>query len=361
MKKTVFLIATNLICLQLLFAQMMPDDFCSGPANSTLPQLLSTASSTNGVVHTPKGNLHILIVFIENQNDKPPSSYDGDLQNNPPGYWAPNDIPNWAKGTSNELLDATPATIGTTKNLSLFYKEMSDGEFILTGDIFPELIPVSGLNSLGGVANYAQVNAQAVAYINANYPNYNWSKYDNRTNSPNYNYDNSTSSPDNKLDYVVFMQRRVGFNGFAGIGSHTITTTFSGTLETFTINDGHTAERCFNSASHHWIFFKHEFAHNLYNAPHYLGANKCADGQYFYRPTGWGLMATWHQQFDVANAWEKWWLGWLTPQEVSSNGNYVLKDFITEHDAIRLPIPNAPGEYLWIENHYCSKQLTTDF
>ena len=342
-------LATFLALLMTIFcsAQVnflpMPDDFCSNSLSSQSFSITSTTSSTNGWVHTPKGNLHILIIFISDSNNVPDPSYDGDPLNDSIGYWNPDSIPNWTMGTSNQLLDETTATIGANKNLSLFYREMSHGQFILTGDIFPDIIPTAnGLQS------------QAIAYINSNYPSFNWSKYDNRTNHPNYNLDNSASAPDSIIDYVVFIKRRNGFNGNAGVGgsgSHTVTTNHSGSPVIFTISDGHTAETCFNSASHHHIFFKHEFAHNLYKSSHYLCANSSSDGKYYYQYVGWGLMAAWHEQFNVANAWESWWLGWINAQEITTSGIYQIKDYLTHGDAVRIPIPNTNGEYLWIENH----------
>ena len=331
---------TTIFCSAQINYLPMPDNFCSNSISSQSFSMTSTTSSTNGWVHTPKGNLHILIIFIKDLNNQPTNDFDGDPINDPNGYWNPTLIPNWTMGASNQLLDETAATIGTNKNLSLFYREMSHGQFILTGDIFPELIPTAT-----GTAS------QAIAYINSNYPGFNWSKYDKRTNHPNYSLDNSVSAPDGKIDYVVFIKRRTpSFWGHSTVGgSHTVTTNFSGSPVNFTIIHGHTAEECFNSSVHHHIFFKHEFAHNLYNSSHYLGANSGSDGKYYYQYSGWGLMAAWHEQFDVANAWESWWLGWITAQEITTNGTYQIKDYITEGDAVRIPIPNTNGEYLWID------------
>jgi len=346
MKNTIaflILFSTN-ICL----AQMsmpIPADFCtiSGAAPTYTPS--SVTSSTNGWVHTPKGNLHILIIFVADGSAVPPSTYgigsDPAYSSSNIYHWSPSLIPNWAMGSANYLLDETSSTIGTHKNLSLFYREMSHGQFVLTGEIFPELIPTANGNA-----------TEAVAYINSNYPNFDWSRFDNRTNHPNYNSDNSVSSPDGIIDYVVFLKRRNGFSGFSDVeGSHTLTTNYSGIPVDYLIRDGHRAEFCYNSASHHQIFFKHEFSHNLYLSSHYLGSNSKSDGKYYYQNAGWGLMAGWHQQFDVANAWESWWLGWITAQEVTATGTHQIQDYVTTGDAIRIPIPNTNGEYLWIENH----------
>lgn len=325
----------NFICLAQTTFLPMPNGFCTNVPSSPSFVVNGSTTSTNGYVHTPKGNLHVLIVFIEPLNYTLPPNYLGNPAD-PINGWPVGGIPNWASGESNLLIDKNIIDIGTNKNLSLFYQEMSHGQFLLTGEVFPELIPAAT-----GEAS------EAVAYINTNYPLYDWSRFDNRTNHPNYNSDNSTSPGDGIIDYVVFMKRRGGsFNGYSSTDVSNSTT-----LGGYGLDDGHTAEFCYNSANHHQIFFKHEFAHNLYNSAHYLGANSCSDGEYYYESLGWGLMAAWHQQFDVANAWESWWLGWISPQDVTATGTYQIDDYVTNGDAIRIPVPHTNGEYLWIENH----------
>ena len=93
--------------------------------------LKQTASSVNGAIHTPRGNLHILIIYV-GFND--PNSHPDSYQTNLPGAqgtWLKDDIPNWAKGSSNWLFDNAPwitiAGIGK-KNLSKYYYEMSQGQ-----------------------------------------------------------------------------------------------------------------------------------------------------------------------------------------------------------------------------------------
>lgn len=347
MKKLIlFFIAISLnVCFAQTINFPIPDDFCSSSASSTGFTLTSATSSTNGWVHTPKGELHVLVLFIANTCNIPDPNWGGDPYL--PGeinHWSPSFIPNWTMGTSNRLFDATPATIGTTKNLSLFYREMSHGQFILTGEIFPDMIQTPS----GSLSD-------AIAYINLNYPNFDWSRFDRRTNFPLYNSDNSSPEvPDGILDYVVVIKREDGFNGYSSLdGSYTVTTTAPGPFSTYTLgaSSGHTIAKCYNSPNHHQIFFKHEFGHNLYHSAHYTGSNAGSDGKYYYQSMGWGLMAGWHEQFNTTNAWESWWLGWTSPQTITTSGTYNIQDYVTVGDAIRIPVPNTTGEYLWIENH----------
>jgi len=309
---------------------------------SIQPVSAQPAFSYNGFVHTPKGDLHILVVFVRYHNRS--------LMSNAgwPDETAPDKLPDMAKGEINRLFNTDPKTIGTSDqiaNLSDYYYKMSNETFRITADIFPVQVPVTYLPSTinSNFNRQLQMNEMAIKWITENYPDFDWSKYDNRTNNPNFNYDNSQSRPDSIIDYIVFMHRAQGNQGAGTPGSFPVPNT------PFKINAGHTGVQSYASAPHNWLFFRHEFAHNLYRSPHYLGANS-ADGLRFFTQKGWGLMAAWHAPFFTTNAWEKWWLGWMEPQEITVNGTYNLQDMMTGRDAIRIAIPGTK-DYLWIENH----------
>ncbi len=108
--------------------------------------------------------------------------------------------------------------------------------------------------------------------------------------------------------------------------------------------------------------FLHEFAHNLYYAPHQLGANGTC-GNHFDSSQGWGMMCGITTSFS-ANAWERWYNGWTELKTgagqvnsdivdatslTATNGVYTLRDYVTTGDVMRLKIPNT-GQYLWLEN-----------
>ena len=311
--------------------------------------LVLPAQSFYGGVHTPKGDLHVLLIFIR-YTDK-------HLHNDPawPDETREGVLPEMARGKMNRLFNDDPNTIGNTgqvRNLSSFYYTMSGGQFRLSGDIFPIQVPVTYISPSGRnfFNRQFKMNEMAIKWITDHYPNFDWSKYDRRKNKPQYQYDNSNSRPDGILDYVIFMHRSPGSQGVGSPGSMDIPGT------TFVIRDGHTGIDSYVDAEHNWEYFKHEFAHNLFDAPHYLCANN-TDGLRYYTQKGWGLMAGWHSPFFTTNAWENWWLGWTEPQEVKRNGYYYLRDFVTGQDAIRIAIPGTQ-DYLWIENH--QKQSTWD-
>jgi hypothetical protein len=104
MKKliTSFILLSTFFCSAQINYLSMPDDFCSnsGPSPSFLAS--GTTNSSNGWAHTPKGNLHILIIFISDASNVPPPWYGGDpYQAGNISHWSPTLIPNWAMGSSN--------------------------------------------------------------------------------------------------------------------------------------------------------------------------------------------------------------------------------------------------------------------
>lgn len=299
--------------------------------------------SSNGGCHTPKGRLHILSVFVrfEDKDLMPENTIWKNSSD--PGV-----LPDMATGNPNGLFDSEPETLtqpGHIRNISDFYYHQSGGKFIITGDIFPVQVPIRHIPETAGnfFERQSKMNLAAINWITENYPDFDWSKYDTRKNHPNYLSDNSQSRPDSILDYVLFFYRDPGTTGMSAIGNIPVKGT------PYKINTGHTSIKTFSDAEHNWEYFKHEFAHNLYNCPHYNGANGTV-GDKFYMQRGWGLMSATSNPFFVANAWEKWWLGWIEPQNGNIPGIYTLKDFASAHDAIRIQIPGTQ-DYLWIENH----------
>jgi M6 family metalloprotease-like protein len=298
--------------------------------------------SYHGNVHTPKGDLHMLVIFVRYE--------DRSLMKDTkrwPDRTEEGVLPAIAMGKVNDMFHTDPNTIATEerRNISDYFYHMSGGQFRMTADIFPVQVPIKFVPERGGnfFQRQSQMNRAAIKWITENYPDFDWSRYDQRTNQSKYKIDNQFSRPDSILDYVVFMHRAPGSTGMGASSSIDIPNSV------YKIRNGHTGIKSYESRKHNLEYFKHEFAHNLYSCPHYLGANS-ADGNRYYTQKGWGLMAAWHSPFFVANAWEAWWLGWLEIQEVKRNGTYTLKDYMVGRDAIRIPIPGTQ-QHLWIENH----------
>ena len=103
--------------------------------------------------------------------------------------------------------------------------------------------------------------------------------------------------------------------------------------------------------------FIHELGHTLYNIPHLWGANSTV-GDYFYQPNvGWGATAS-IAMFKMFGAWESWYLGFLKPladikdeKDLEEGNSFILRDYFSSGDALRIEIPFSGGQHLWIENH----------
>lgn len=330
---------------------------------------LAAGNSNNGYAHTPKGNLHVLILFVTfSQDDNLPGN--DELSS----FWPKNDVPDYAAtgGITNDFLDIDGNSPSGRNNLSKYYQTMSgyngSSGFSLSGKIFhvqidksitlpPDLNKEEQLDYLE-----KEYTRRAVDALKTKYSSEDWSVFDQRTNNPHWGSDNSGSAPDGKIDYfnicfrlpqsyIATFSSRAGYaksNLYQYKTSWGLSPLISGG-NTYTFLTGHTLLYGM-MIGHHIPYFLHEFSHNLYNSPHYFGANS-ATGIHYYQSIGWGMMGGPHRCFTTANAWEKWYLGWLNPQvPTSSSTVYVLKDFVTQNDAIRIPIPNTGGA-LWLENH----------
>lgn len=320
----------------------------------------SSGTSTNsshlqsywGGVHTPKDDLHLLVIFV-GYND-----LDSTWVPNP-GWltWPsnPSILPEFARGDTNDLFNTDPSTISypnSKQNLSEFYYTVSGGEFRVTADIYSEQVIVDYDTRDSG---YSVMNKAALTWIANNDTAFDWSKYDNRENWPNFEQDNSTSVSDGVLDYVVFIHRA---NGNSGIATpiHQIGPNFDipGTSYSVQARGGHTSIFSTPIIKDRWKFFQHEFAHNLYSAVHYFGANGVV-AHYYYTQFGWGMMSNTNPQFFVPNAWERWWMDWIdtvtTVTINSADSIFTLSDHMQTGDAIRILIPNSDSQFVWLENH----------
>lgn len=368
MKKTIFLLTLFLVALcQRGFSQSFvcgdySNDSCYGCDD---PFLKSNDTNPNyfpyGGVFTPKGDIRALIVF---------ASFGGIFDTMSLGDWPANsNFPNWAIN-SNAKAFYTDTTEFWANNIygdtnmnsvSNYYYQMSKGGFRLMADYYPQKIVVPDSIQFN---SWAEINAYVLSQIPSAY---NWSKYDNRKNNPKYKYDNSISQPDSVIDYIIFCYRYSSkwttkpiYNAGSSDAQSGIGIAVATQNPSYRVKHGFT----YKSGSLNPIdLFVHELGHTLYNAPHYNGGNGVA-GKYFYMPsTGWGMMTP--KIFTCPLSWERWLLGWSeitasginsdisSPADLAIQDTFILRDYITTGDAIRIKIPNGSGDeqHLWIENH----------
>lgn len=191
--------------------------------------------------------------------------------------------------------------------------------------------------------------------------------------------DNSAYEPDSIIDYIVINYRIFKddtiirpLNGIAALQGIEHDFYKVGKAKVFgdstymhaSYNAGHALYQIEGSSEWHNQYFLHEFAHNLYEAKHQMGANQVC-GFNFYAHRGWGMMTNQSPILRSINSWESYWLGWGNVRTIETSGTYYLHDFVTYGDAIRIRLPytNTYSElenkyqYLYIENHQFTNQF----
>ena len=387
MKKIVsfLLIAIFLLQLKATKAQLFYQDYTED--SPPVVENLESSYAPFGEVFTPKDSLRCLVIFAGFNNPK-----DGhEIQHWPKN---PTSLPNYVNSTTgsmetfiyqNESDFATYANDAENLSLSKFYYEMSGGTFKFFGDVFKD--PNTGLpvriNIDTTFNNWTQANKMVLEKAKELYPNFDFSPYDKRTNSPNFQYDNSISDSDYIPDYVIIIYRyspkwgdpkaipyvpdvvqglrnKDGSQG--GISILTGATGINYNGYTFNSN-GYT--HCAGSASVGTIMnlFKHEVSHELFSCPHVMGANGAMGSKWNLLTTGYGMMSGSTRINATANGWERWLLGWIeltskgentdikSAEDLNSTATYTLRDFVTTGDVVRIKLPFAEEQYLWIENH----------
>ena len=359
----------------------------------------STQNASFGDQFTPRGDMKGLIIF---------ANFAGTYTNNPSHIEVSNwnqDVVNFSNnypesvqsdGTALELFYSNNAQFTqyendqNVKNISKFYYEMSktskNQPFRFTCDVYQRNgIPFSVSVNPTGVSSWAGMNQKVIQTIKTDDPSFDWSPYDNRENDPSSNFDKTdvASHPkDKKPDYVVivykfnkaiadhlYMYGITSKNMWGWSGSQGGYAAIDG-LSSINYN-GYTFSDCgftfCNGESNFVSLFIHEVAHGIYDCPHYGNANNVS-GSYFYPENGWGSMNLGSGAFACALGWERWYLDWIELKSnnqslnadiktatdlLPSNGEFILNDFITKGDVIRIKIPNGIGmnQYLWIENH----------
>ena len=320
----------------------------------------------NGYDNSLHGHLHVLMVFVGDENETSDDDYWVEVWDN--GVkdsvltWAHDKLPeallnNGNLITENIYFNSDTNQIGTIENVSQWYDQMSRGEFKITCDIYPELVRVSSYWNHTGAINW----------ITANDPSFDWSKYDNRKNQPSWQFDNSkynsatdTITPaqgDSIVDYIIFIERTTKGHG----GKVTGGTIKSVGNQGYSVNTGLgvtiTGTGRFNITTNYLSFLDnmiHEMGHSLIASSHIAGS-KSVTAYYQNTYYGWGQTASREVLF-TSSALESWYNGWneITEdiKDTTDNGEYTISDFVTSGESIRIRLPGTnPIQHLWIENH----------
>lgn len=334
--------------------------------------------SRNGRYHSPHGEIRFLVAFVE-------LVYDGTDVEDP----SPNGTSEWPKGELPVWRDSllspfTPNGI-SNRHLTKYYQYASSNNHIVLGDylVAPTNNGVFKVNTTDGYIKYKpEVIIDAInqqmgnTIITANGLN-NISDFDKWT--PSSNGVEKSNTGNGQWDFVVFVVR----NATTPASSTGYTSGTTSYLLGHQCNLYTTV--CTNGEIPTQII-RHEYAHMLLGGNNfhtggggYSSSGNDGNGNYWIpQAGGWGLLGLYGCSLWCWNAWDRQRLGWVDPTstyEISARnqngievngdldatnpddaGIYVLRDFVTTGDAIRIKLPYIDSnkeyqEWLWIENH----------
>ncbi len=282
----------------------------------------------NGKHITAHGNVHALFVFIQFDDDS--------LTKSKTWPYDTLSLPGWCY----DFIDSSKKSTGKL-NLTQYFSEMSNGKFLLTGDIYPKLIRPKHVQ--GRYKNIGEVNYEILTSIDSITD---FSKYDNWTRSKSGEY---IDSSDGIIDMVFLIYRnfenRLFFNnGWTGSAELYLT-------ENIETNDGVTIKRGrmnsgiqMRGAKHGFHYTKyiaaHELGHFLFGAGHIEGVSNLA------LMTGGPV---WNASRGMLSV-EREQLGWINYYEVdtSIDSFYTLHDYMTTGEALCVKLSDT--EQYIVEN-----------
>jgi hypothetical protein len=352
-----------------------------GYSQTSSENRIDLQDSRNGYILPVSGHIHILVVFAEviydtGKDPCPPEGTNG---------WRAGRLPSWKDNLFDPYPSDKPQAI-----ISKFFHETSFGNYTVTGDYLinptnPDQ-PVQILASEN--VSTSRILTTASEFLSfSTKSNFSFSDFD-RWTMTHTGHAKQTPSMDSPLrfDHVMVIIRNSNYpSNLSGW-----TSTRSG-------------GRLFNYENDTYSFFCtheylplhiliHEFSHMLFGGTnfHAGGSHSKKAGHSYFLPLqgGWGMMGAAGKSFLTVNAWERRRLGWKLPgknfdiscldstgiHEVNADldairpgqqGIYLIRDFQTTGDAIRIRLPHLPDnvfpQWLWIENHQTKRFNNSEF
>lgn len=327
--------------------------------------------SRNGYILPVNGHIHILVIFAEviYESGKDPCPPEGTKG------WRSGQLPEWKDNLFDPYPSDKPHAV-----ISKFFHEASFGQYVVTGDYLvnpqkpgqPVQIKASGNVTTTQVLKQASEFSAFFTKSNFSMPEFDrWTM----THTGQAKETPSVDSP-MRFDHVMIIIR-----------NSTYPTNLSGWTSS------RSAGRLFGYETDTYSFFSshellpmnillHEYSHMLFGGNNFhAGGSHSKKAGYSYFPHlqgGWGMMGAAWKSFLTANAWERRQLGWKPPEKKwyistfdssglkeipadldafnsSHEGVFLIRDFVTTGDALRIKLPFFPGnvyqQWLWIENH----------
>lgn len=320
--------------------------------NCITASIQQVAAQNRGRWLPSEGTINALIVFAEFPDD----NYDINNTKWVKGN-APQNMSNW--------IDQTSPTQGS---LTHYFNEMSGNKLHLIGKVVHVVAPHTRDWYLSNYTTNRRgnIHKEIIQQLDSTW---NFAEFDNWDFVTDYTHDNIA---DTYVDMIIFVWRNIekdypeaqrntiltnlnftsnfGDLGYAGTefnvdsGLRKIRMDYGG-YSSIPLGSGVTVRNYLTEDP-----FKnavHEFSHYL------IGDNSYHNGFGF-----WGMVSAWGTRSYIANAFERYRLGWVadsTTYTISNSTqtltNRTLSDFVTGRNAYRFVINSSPQEYFFIENH----------
>ncbi len=325
--------------------------------------------SRHGWYLSPHGTIRILVIFAEIEWDVTPER---DPQPHAADHWPKGELPRW----KDELFDPHPLPVPRTE-VSRYYHDISLGNYTVLGDYMDRLVTLRQSEHPSITAHHG-INRPVVAEANklgalrtrhgltvADFDR--WQR-GGKAGQP------KVEGPDDphSYDHVMVILR----NSTLTHGQGSVDPGSPGQLF------GHESDSQSRFGAMYGLPFeilKHEFNHLLLggNNFHSGGGNAASFQSYFpFLQGGWSMMGAASSSLLTCTAWDRDRLGWkpegathrirardIAGSEVDADldpiagdtGLFVLRDFVTTGDALRIRMPFIPEDqhqqWLWVENH----------
>jgi len=343
--------------------------FCAAQVDT-----VNVPNSTNGWFMSPHGTIRILLLFCEIEYDKTPAK---DPQPNSADHWRKGQLPTW----KDEVFDAQPAA-AYLGQVTRYYHDMSMGRYTVLGDYIDTILTLRE-SEYPTVGNAHAIGALAVKEANKmgslrTHHGLTVADFDHwkRGGKPGRPKHAGTDDP-HSYDHVMVIVRNSGLTHNQG----SVDPGSPGKLFGY---ESDSQSRFGGMYAMPYEILQHEYNHLLFggNNFHVGGGNAAQFTSYLpFMQGGWSMMSGSNSSLLTGNAWDRDRLGWR-PEDVQhrinardasgsprngdidpyngDTGIYVLRDFMTSGDALRLRLPFLPeneyAQWIWLENHQTYKK-----
>jgi type IX secretion system substrate protein len=340
-----------------------------------------TGEAKNGWFLPTSGMLRVLVVYVELDYDLNPSN---DPFPNGGSDWSKGQLPNY----KDDLFDAEWPTGALQGSVTRYFAKASFDNLKILGDYVDNLIVVKE-SDLSFVSKtqviteaITQINQQGVLSTNANMTIADFDNWqdNNIAGSPKI----AGSDTPNSYDQVFFILQNVHVQPNSG-------STTPGALYLPLLGYGADTWSEANQIKNPTKVIIHELGHLLYGGNNFHNGGAHIGGStgktFIPQQGGWSLIGGSQTSINTFNAWDRDRMEWKNPSKnylnsaldenlneietaldaTNSNhaGIYILRDFVTTGDVVRIKLPFIPTneyqQYLWVENHQTAQNNGFEF